>query len=203
MKRKEEKNERDTMRKNIIHLLVAAAVIATCDGKKSQLPADEVAEKTVAETADSDSTVYGACGDGSAMNTLQLITEQGDTLVLSTTDANDRGRCIGGFQSGDRMAVILKDGLTASQVINLSALSGNWISAGQPQTGISLKEDGVAEGIGNTSVEYRSWRLLNGRLVIESVKGGEAITGVYDIVSIGPDSLVFRDSEQLFEYSRK
>ena len=183
-------------------MIAVAAMTASCDNKSARQTTEEAPETTVVDDAVGDSTLYGICGDGSAMNTLQLITDEGDTLVLGITDANDNGQCFGGFQSGDRMAVILKDGSTAGQVVNLSALLGDWVAGGS-QTGISLKEDGTAESIGESEVEYSSWRLLNGRLEIAGIRDGEAETALYDIVSIGPDSLAIKAGADLFEYSRK
>ena len=187
-------------------MIAVAAMTAGCDNKSSRQTTEEAPDSTAAEVVDRDFTLYGVCGDGSAMNTLQLVTDEGDTVVVSIDDANDRGLCYGGFQSGDRMAVILEeDETTASQVVNLTALTGDWVASdpANPQSGIRLKEDGVAENIGNGAVEYRSWRLFNGRLLIECVRDGATETGSYEIVSIGPDSLVFKDSSQLFKYSRK
>ena len=187
-------------------MIAVAAMTASCDNKSSRQTTEVAPDSTVAEVVDRDFTLYGVCGDGSAMNTLQLVTDEGDTVVVSIDAANDRGLCYGGFQSGDRMAVILEeDETTASQVVNLTALTGDWVASdpANPQSGIRLKEDGVAENIGNGAVEYRSWRLFNGRLLIECVRDGATETGSYEIVSIGPDSLVFKDSSQLFKYSRK
>lgn len=156
-----------------------------------------------------DSTFYGICGDGSAMNTLQLITDVGDTVNLSIAEANEAGKCLGGFQSGDRMAVILKNKTTASQVINQSALLGDWVMPnpidGSSEMGIRIKDGGIAESIDQPALIYRSWKLFNGKLEIVAIRegGGNAVeTNLYDIVSIGPDTLVFKDSEDTYEYSR-
>ena len=186
--------------------MAAAMVLGSCGGKQqAQVEETEEAEKTDVSVF-RDQTIYGVCTDGTAMNTLQLITDEGDTVDLSIGDANDRGLCFGGFQSGDRMAVILEeDETTASQVINLTALTGDWVTSdpANSPSGIRLKEDGVAENIGDGTVEYRSWRLFNGRLLIECVRDGATETGSYEIVSIGPDSLVFKDNARRFEFSRK
>lgn len=187
-------------------MIAVAAMTASCDNKSSRQTTEVVPDSTAADVVDRDFTLYGVCGDGSAMNTLQLITDEGDTVDLSIGDANDRGLCFGGFQSGDRMAVILEeDETTASQVINLTALTGDWVTSDPAnlQSGIRLKEDGVAENIGDGTVEYRSWRLFNGRLLLECVRDGATETGSYEIVSIGPDSLVFKDNARRFEFSRK
>ncbi len=181
----------------------------SCGKKTVQQEAEAEPDTAAVVYVNRDSTLYGLCGDGSAMNTLQLITDVGDTVVLSIAEANDMGRCYGGFQSGDRMAVILKDESTALMVINQSAMLGDWVMPnpmdGSSEMGIRIMEGGIAESIDQPSVIFRSWKLFNGKLEIVSVREGGAEkveTNFYDIVSIGPDSLVFKDSEDIYEYSR-
>ena len=181
----------------------------SCGKKTVQQEAEVEPDTTAVVYVNRDTTLYGLCGDGSAMNTLQLITDVGDTVVLSIAEANDMGRCYGGFQSGDRMAVILKDESTALMVINQSAMLGDWVMPnpmdGSSEMGIRIMEGGIAESIDQPSVIFRSWKLFNGKLEIVSVREGGAEkveTNFYDIVSIGPDSLVFKDSEDIYEYSR-
>ncbi|MBR6827690.1 MAG: hypothetical protein IKM76_05965 [Prevotella sp.] len=198
--------------KKIKAMLVLSAVamaVGSCGNKVSQQTASSVPDTTAVVMINRDSTVYGICGDGSAMNTLQLITDVGDTLLLSIAEANERGRCFGGFQSGDRMAVILKNKTVASMVINQSALLGDWVMPnpldGSSEMGIRIKEGGIAEGIDQAYLTYRSWRLFNGKLEIVAVReggGDEEEINLYDIVSIGADSLVIKDSEDTYEYSR-
>lgn len=194
-------------------VLVAAAVVTmgSCGGGKSQQPAevaDEV-EQTVVVDINRDSMVYGICGNGSAMNTLQLISDTGDTLILNITEANENGKCFGGLQGGDRIAVVLSNETTASMVINQSALLGDWVMPnpidGSSEMGIRIKEGGIAESIDQPSMVFRSWRLFNGKLEIVAIREGgaeEEEVNLYDLVSLGSDSLVFKDSEDVFEYSR-
>lgn len=198
--------------KRIDSMILAAAAIVTmvgCGSKGQQAPVDAGYDSTVVVNINRDSMVYGICGDESAMNTLQLITDVGDTLVLSVAEANDRGKCFGGFQSGDRMAVILKGKSVASLVINQSAMLGEWVMPnpldGSSEMGVRIMEGGIAESIDQPSLVYRSWRLFNGKLEMVAIRegGGDVEeTNLYDIVFIGPDSLVFKDAEDTFEYSR-
>ena len=190
-------------------MIAALIAMGSCGSKSQQPVADVDFDSTTFVNINRDSMVYGVCGDESAMNTLQLITDVGDTLTLSIAEANEKGNCLGGFESGDRMAVLLKDKTTASLVINQSALLGEWVMPnpldGSSDMGIRIMEGGIAESIEQPSLAYRSWRLFNGKLEIVAIREGggdvEEI-GLYEIVSIGPDSLVFKDSEDTFEYSR-
>ena len=186
--------------------------MGSCGGGKGQQPAEEVVvneQPTVYVNVNRDSMLYGICGDGSAMNTLQLITDVGDTLLLSIAEANEKGQCFGGFQGGDRIAVLLSDENTASMVINQSALLGDWVMPnpidGSAEMGIRIKEGGVAESIDQPSMIYRSWRLFNGKLEFVAIREGgieEEEINLYDLVSLGADSLVFKDAEDVYEYSR-
>lgn len=197
--------------KRIVSFVFALAIFSMvgCGGKRSQSAANEEPDSTVAFVLNSDSLVYGICGDGTAMNTLQLITDVGDTLTLSIDEANNNGLCFGGFQSGDRMAVMLKDEATAKSVINQSALLGDWVMPnpldGSSEMGIRIKEGGIAESIDQPTLIYRSWRLCNGKLEIVAIReggGDEEEVNLYDIVALGPDTLVYKDSEDTFEYTR-
>ena len=192
-------------------LAAASMVIGSCGKKGSQQTAATEPDTTAVVMTNRDSTLYGICGDGSAMNTLQSITDVGDTITLSVAEANEKGLCFGGFQTGDRMAVMLKAKTkgVARQVINQSALLGDWVMPnpldGSAEMGIRIKEGGIAESIDQPSLTYRSWRLYNGKLEMVAIReggGDEVETTLYDIVSIGPDTLIIKDSEETFEYSR-
>ena len=145
------------------------------------------------------------------MNTLQLITDMGDTLSLDISTAQENNQVFGGLQVGDRMAVIPDaEKTSAIMVINQATLLGNWVMPnpldGSDEVGISIKEGGVAEGIDQTTLAYRTWRLSRGKLEIVMVREGgseEEETYLYDIVKLGADSLVYKDGDETFEYSRQ
>lgn len=200
------------MKKFSTFVMVAAVTMAigSC-GKKGGGEQQTVKEPESSEmvSINRDSTLYGICSDGSAMNTLQMITDVGDTVNISIAEANEKGQCFGGFQVGDRMAVIMKNKTTAQQVINQSALLGEWVMPnpidGSSEMGIRIKDGGIAESIDQPSLIYRSWKLFNGKLEIVAVRegGGDMVeTNLYDLISLGPDTLIFKDSEETFEFSR-
>ena len=161
--------------------------------------------------ANADPTIYGVCADGTAMNTLQLITDMGDTLSIDISEAQENGQVFGGMQVGDRMAVIPNaDKTSAVLVINQGTLLGNWVMPnpldGSDEVGISIKEGGIAEGIDQSTIVYRTWRLVRGKLEIVMMREGgseEDEVCLYDIVKLGADSLVYKDAEETFEYSRQ
>ena len=193
-----------------ITAIVACVVLmmCSCGGKTEKVPFDD---GDSANVANADPTIYGVCGEASAMNTLQLITDMGDTLSLDISGAQEAGMVFGGVQVGDRMAVLPgADRTTAEMVVNQAALLGNWVMPnpldGSDEVGISIKEGGIAESIDQSGVVYKTWRLSRGKLELVMMREGgseEDETYLYDLVKLGADSLVYKDAEQTFEYSRQ
>ena len=190
-------------------LLVAASVImvGSCGNSTQKVPFDNGDSLNLSI----DSTLYGICGEATSMNVLQMITDTGDTLMLDISNAMENEQVFGGLQAGDRMAVLpTKSNTEARTVINQTTLLGNWIMPnpidGSDEVGISIKEGGVAESIEQGTIIYRTWRLVQGRLEIVSVREGANDVeelNVYDILKLTADSLVYKDSEETFEYSRQ
>jgi len=199
--------------------MMAAVMIlgGSCGGGKQQAQVDETPEATTTENVVfKDQTIYGICTDGTAMNTLELTTDNGDTLMLGLTKAIEAGKVFGGLQVSDRVAV-LADSLkkNALLVINLNTLMGDWVMPdpidGSAEIGIRIKEGGVAESIDQSVIVYRTWKIFNGELEIELMReggGDEEELNRYEILTLGPDSLAYRtlgkprDETETFEYSR-
>ena len=197
------------MKKIGIILLVAAAVLTmgSCGNKTQKVPFDNGDSANMSI----DSTLYGICGEATSMNMLQMLTDTGDTLMLDISNANDNEQVFGGLQVGDRMAVVPNEDMTSAKiVINQTTLLGNWVmpnpSDGSDEVGISIKEGGVAESIDQGTIIYRTWRLVKGHLEIVLVRDGANDVeelNIYDILKLTADSLVYKDSEETFEYSRQ
>lgn len=207
------------MKKTVFIGMMVAGVIAlgSCGGKANQQEAVvEEDSVSIEDVIPRDHTIYGICGDGTAMNTLELITDSGDTLNLSITNAQEAGQVFGGMQVSDRLAVMANDKKTAATiVINLNTLLGNWVMPdpidGSAEVGIRIKEGGVAESIEMTNILYRTWKIYNGKLEILSVReggGDEEELNLYEVLALGPDTLAYktvgkmRDEEETFEYNR-
>lgn len=180
-----------------------------CGNKTKQYPFDN---GDSAEVANRDPTIYGMCGEATTMNSLQLITDTGDTLMLDLSAARDKGQVLGGLQMGDRMAVIPAKDTTGVvlRCINETALLGNWVMPnpldGSDEVGIIIKEGGIAESIAQPSIIYKTWRLTHGMLEIVLVRessAGDDEINLYNIVKLTPDSLVYKDAENEYEYSRQ
>ena len=194
-----------------------AMSICSCGGgsQQPQQPVEDDSDSTEVYIPQ-DQTIYGICGNGTAMNTLQLLTDNGDTLSLNLTKAQDNGQVFGGLQTGDRMAVLPnRDKTEAIIVINQNTLLGDWVMPnpidGSSEVGIRIKEGGIAESIDQSSIIYKTWKIFNGKLEILSQRegGGDMEElNLYEILLLGADSLVYRtvgvekQDEETFEYSR-
>ena len=199
--------------------MMAAVMIlsGSCGGGKQQAQVEETPDSTTTENVIlRDQTIYGICTDGTAMNTLEFTTDNGDTLTLSLTKAQEAGKVLGGLQVADRVAVVADAAKkNALVVINLNTLMGDWIMPdpidGSAEIGIRIKEGGVAESIDQAVIVYRTWKIFNGELEIELMReggGDEEESNRYEILTLGPDTLAYRtlgkprDETETFEYSR-
>ena len=193
-----------------LYMLTIGLMAASCTyNKPQQFNHEETSDSIV--VVNHNRTVFGLCGEGSAMNTLQLLTDSGDTLSLDLSVARESNNIFGGYECGDKMAVLLTNDRSAAElVINETTLLGNWVMPnpldGSSIVGISLREGGIAESIDQSTIVYKTWRIVDGGLEIQSVRegGGDVEeTNVYRIVKLDADSLVYMNEEDLFEYSRQ
>ena len=207
-------------RVSFLGLAIAAALTLTgCFGVGGgQQAQQQYAEETdsVVDYIPRDQTIYGLCGGGTAMNTLQLLTDSGDTLTLSMQKAQEANQVFGGLQVGDRLAVYPNKAKTeAVIVINQNTLLGDWVMPnpidGSSEVGIRIKEGGIAESIDQSSIIYKTWKIFNGRLeILQQREGGGDMeeTNLYELILLAPDSLVYKtygvapEDMETFEYSR-
>ena len=195
----------------IVVMLVAAVVMtmSSCGGKTQQVPFDNGDSTDM--SAMQDPTIYGVCGEGSAMNTLQIVTDLGDSIVLDLNYARENNQVFGGLQAGDRMAVVPNSKKTeALIVVNQADLLGNWVMPnpldGSDEVGFRIKEGGILEGIEQSSLPFKTWRLVRGKLETVAVREGggeEEEVNIYDLVKLTPDSLILKDSDDTYEYGRQ
>ena len=196
--------------------MTGVLLFGSCGGNKQQYVETEEESETMQNTASSDRTIYGICMDGTAMNTLEMITDNGDTLRLSLIRANEKGKVFGGLQVSDRLAVVTDSTKhEALEVINLNTLMGDWVMPdpidGSAEVGIRIKEGGIAESIDQSVIVYRTWKIVNGELEILLIReggGDEQEENRYEILTLGPDTLAYRtlgrarDETETFEYNR-
>lgn len=177
-------------------------VLAGCNSKKEKpnLQANDVEEVA-------DSTVYGVCGEGTSMHSLELITDTGDTLTYTILDAEadmdgmvTEGGLVshveGGLMAGDKVAVTGQkvDGeLIADKVINVTSLLGHWTSIDK---NFEIEEGGtVRSSVKAESNPWTSWKILNGRLLLNR--------DTFNINSLGADSLYIENDKGIYTFKRQ
>lgn len=173
-----------------IFLFCCLMTVGCNDKKNKTIVIENVSDIEVVDT-----TVYGKCGEGTAMHTLELITDKGDTLSYTLEGIDTCSNVQGGLFVGDRLAVIAgpkcDEGVFAQKVINLTSLLGKWISLNRS---FEICEGGVVEGSLKEPKPYTEWKILNGKLILS--------TDTFEIYSLGADSLYLENTEGIYGYKR-
>lgn len=183
--------------------MIASAVVflAGCNAKKEKPQAVVDDEEVVA-----DSTVYGVCGEGTSMHSLELITDAGDTITYTILDAEadlDGGllsgpvtTVVGGMMSGDKMAVTghkVEGEMLADRVINVTSLLGHWTSLDK---NFEIEEGGtVRSNVKAETNPWTSWKILNGQLLLNR--------DTFAIDNLGADSLAIENARGIFLFKRQ
>lgn len=183
--------------------MMAAAVVflVGCNAKKDKPQAVVDDEEMVA-----DSTVYGVCGEGTSMHSLELITDAGDTITYTILDAEadlDGGlssgpvtTVVGGMMSGDKMAVTghkVEGEMLADRVINVTSLLGHWTSIDK---NFEIEEGGtVRSNVKAETNPWTSWKILNGQLLLNR--------DTFAIDNLGADSLAIENARGIFLFKRQ
>lgn len=179
----------------LIMVFVISAVVIGCKGGKTDEAS--IAGSPAADTA-VDKTIYGRCGMNTALHTLEIITDEGDTLLCTlnvddTLSAPDVVR--GGLFAGDRIAAMIDkdaDGTKrATKVINLTSLIGRWTSL---ERSFEIQEGGIVISNMSEPKPYTEWRIFNGLLLLS--------TDTFDIYTLGADSLWLENRCSIYEYRR-
>lgn len=178
-------------------LAMSILIVASCGNntKKNNNVSDDISDSTVAD-AILDTTVYGVVGEASAMHSLQLITDAGDTISY-LFDVDDESNPVqGGILAGDRMAVISKKNVDGEdeivKAINLTSLIGRWTSIDK---NFEILEGGVVKS--NVKAEkhpWVSWKIFNGHLILNA--------DTFDVDNLGADSLYLENKEGVYAYKR-
>lgn len=185
------------MLKGGMGLLFLVLVLEACDAKKKQQieDTDEVVEVN-------DTTVYGVCGEGTSMHSLEIITDAGDTLVYTLlsqdaeTEVETPSDVQGGLMAGDKMAVTghkTADELVADRVINVTSLLGHWTSIDKNFT---IEEGGtVHSAVKAETNPWTSWKILNGSLLLNR--------DTFAIDGLSADSLYLENANGIFTFKRQ
>ena len=179
----------------LVVVVLATFLVMGCVDRKPK----QVAEKDAAavEETNNDSTVYGVCGDGTAMHTLQIISDAGDTLMyMLNSDGEVISDVQGGLMVGDRLAIVgvqANGERVAQKVINLTTLLGKWSSLDK---NFEIQEGGgVQSFVKAESNPWTTWKILNGKLLLNK--------DTFSVNTLGADSLYLENNEGIFAYRRQ
>lgn len=186
-----------------LSLAIVMAVTAGCTERKK-----EGREKTQIEPKEEIPGIteaVGTVGDGTSMNVLELIKADGDTLSIEIPI----NTITGGAESGDEIDIIYStasDGdLKASVAINLTALQHLWTQSDGKGGEQSLEiNPGGRASTYHMTIEYDSWQLKDGMLLLHSPKKvGEEVGEIVDtfhIMQLTEENLVLmnHDLESVF-----
>lgn len=191
----------------------ALLLLGSCGGKKQ---GDNAAQEPLNNPegpvlqVEQDSTLYGMCRQGTDTKTLKFVSDMGEFYSLDMTSARRVGQVFGEVHVGDRLAVVLNGDSTAvTRCVNISTLMGDWVQIsafdGSSEIGMRIKEGGIVEGIDQSDIIYQTWRVYNSYIELHWQREGggqEEEMGVYTLLHLSPDSLSYRDAEDIYEYTR-
>ena len=183
--------------KKLVYMAIAMVVLFAANSCKEKKNTPVISANDSVEVEEvNDSTIYGVCGEGTSMHSLELCSDEGDTLSVFIDDA-DPTIVQGGLMAGDRIALLAykaQDGeMVARKIINLTSLLGKWISLDK---NFDLLEGGVVKN--NVKAEtnpWTSWKILNGKLLLNK--------DTFDIDNLGPDSLLLENQQGIFVFKRQ
>lgn len=185
------------MKRNSFFVVLCAVLtmffVGCKDKRAASLVEKPVADSIVPVETVADTTVYGVCGEGTSMHSLELVTTDGDTIYYQVNVEED-AHLRGGMMVGDRLAVVGyskgDEGLVAQGIINLTTLLGKWSTIDRNfeiQDGGALLSDAKEPQVGE-------WKINNGRLVLRA--------DTFSIYELGPDSLYLENEKGIFAYKR-
>lgn len=181
--------------KGLVVVVLTTFLAMGCVDRKPKQVADKDAASV--EENNNDSTVYGVCGDGTAMHTLQIISDAGDTLMyMLNSDGDVISDVQGGLMVGDRLAIVgvqVNGERVAQKVINLTTLLGKWSSLDK---NFEIQEGGgVQSFVKAESNPWTTWKILNGKLLLNK--------DTFSVNTLGADSLYLENNEGIFAYRRQ
>ena len=196
----------------IIIMMAGMLAFAFCKGcgKQEETTEDSAQVKIISVdsiTAPKVTDVICTIGDGTSMNVLELITEDGDTINIECSD----DMVTGGVNVGDKVDVAYITTDLDSRIltcINLTTLEHLWsqkAADGRKQS-LELDELGVASTY-NMSIDYDRWNLEGGKLLLHSPKqiGSEAaaVCDTFDIMQLDDERLVLMHGNYETEFYRE
>lgn len=178
----------------ILNFIAFAVLLFSACGQKKENAAEGNAEDSLAVEI-ADSTLYGVCGEGTMMSTLEVIDDTGKAYTLAIDEENG-SEVLGGLFAGDRIAVTYvseNDEMTVTKALNLTTLLGRWTSLDRNFT---IHEDGSVESnVQSESRPYTSWSISNMHLVLNA--------DTFNVLSLSADSMQLESNDGVFAFKRQ
>lgn len=193
--------------KKLIHLSVSAAFLLSAITACKQGPNSQIIN----------GIVYDA-----TMNNITVITDQGDTINISTMDANPQK--VPGVLLNDSVKVTCtNENINGVQILKATELTitahspyyyiqGTWVEPNpiNPKEiqGFTLNQDGTASSVNMATLLIKRWNMNNKTLTLryESIGNRQTITGTdtLNVIKINADSLVLaQDSNVVWRLARQ
>lgn len=196
------------MRKEYLMIIALVMLgLASCEEKKQPVTEEEPTVEIVpVKEMPGNFEVHGVIGDGSSMNVIEFISDDGDTLYIT----KNAQTVMGGLVVGDELELLChmdKDEVVAQTAVNLTSLQHLWTQKGANGQNQSIElNTGGRVTTYNMKTEYDFWEVKNGLLLLRSPKelGEEAPAAVdsFEILQLTPDSLVLMNGDMMTEFTR-
>lgn len=196
------------MKKFVSRFFVLSLLLVTVSCVESNNKQKEQEEKTADVEVNTPQDIHsvleavGSIGDGTSMDVLELVKENGDTLDIVTTDA----KVFGGLECGQKVDVFynnFEDESGASMIINLSVLQNTWVLDGNPNAGFTIVEDGVVDTYNMKDRNYNHWKIDMGALLMSSDYSGTLKVDTFHLQTLSDDSLVISGGNSVLKMVRR
>ena len=139
--------------------------------------------------------IYGRCGENFGMSTLELVSDDGDTLQF-VIEEDSIQTIKGGKHIGDRMAIIASTNEVGERIVksgvNLTTLLGKWSALDRS---FEIQEGGIVNSQFEEPKPYTEWKIYNGLLVLS--------TDTFSVYELGADSLLLENNKGIYSYKRQ
>lgn len=184
--------------KHLPILIAIAALLTACVGSTTGGASENDSTLSVQGTVnriEDAKEIEATIGDGTTMHTVEVVTDQMDTLYVEI----ENGSVCGGLRAGQRIDLLYRrtdDAFVAITAVNISALLHLWTRERSPQgtQSIELNAGGRAATYDMDPAVYHSWALHGGQLLLtcNPIPGVEqsGYTDTFDIMLLTADTLV-------------
>lgn len=154
--------------KTVKYICVAATALLLC-ACESKAPRQEVDEPEfiVPEDFSENASISGIVTSVDD-DMISVLTEAGDTCRFAMSEALANQRVFGGYNLNDYVVVVPDQGDDAEELVNLTTLAGRWVlkNVAEEESGINIKEGGIASSINNDTQTFKAWSMDGTRLLL-------------------------------------